>query len=228
MGSFLGGLLSCLTQVNGLAYVAGASIHAGGINVRMAAETAIQVALVGAQWYVNNSISKDQEALGKRRISLAEKVLAHAQQYWPHERGLLQDAFNAPDPYAEYSQTESYATGRVNNVYAYANADFQRRAKRRCSTVVRLGARWDRNHALSSADTLTFGFRHDEYKRDIMDDVLFSHRYTALGIGKGMLNTVNAFGNISANAGMTAGRVLADSIQSSMEALGYFGLGGRD
>lgn len=218
----LGSLLGCLTGVNDAAYISAAGAHAAAISSRLTTETAIQVALTAAQYYVTNSIAKDQEKLGNRRVKLAEAVLEHAEDFWPEEKSLLNDAFNSPEPEVNYGEAHNQIFSPSRNIFVQSMEDGRRRAKAMCSSLGRFKTRGETFRARVIGDAVTFAYRHEEAKRDALSDVLFSRRYTALGIGKGMLNNVNSFADVAAAAGLSAGQLLAGTIQSGMEALGYY------
>lgn len=218
----LGSLIGCMTGVNDTCYITSAGMHAAAISSRLINETAIQLALTAAQYYVTDSIARDQEKLGNRRVRLAEAVLEHAEQFWPEEKALLGDAFNTPEPVVNYGEAHNQIFSPARNIFVQSMEDGRRRARALCSSLSRFKTRGETFQARAVGDAVTFAYRHEEAKRDALSDVLFSRRYTALGIGKGMLNNVNSFADVATAAGLSAGQMLAGTIQSGMEALGYY------
>lgn len=212
--------MACITNSD---YIEAAQKQADAIRTQAMTDVAIQTAL--ALWQRNSSlsISNMQDAIANRNMKLAEAVYAHAQNFWPIEKAIVDDAFSETKASPQYSSTSAQWSSILDDSLRKGRTDWIEEMKSRCIVPTDCeAARWDRAAQLARADILSFADRQSENRAEALNDQRYARQLAALGIGKGILQNVKSFSNLSGTAGMSAGKILADSINSGLMAYGYY------
>lgn len=210
--------------IDNIAYIEAASKQATAITRQALADTAMQIAL--ALWQRNSSASivNMQTEIADRNVKMAEAVHSHAKKFWPAERAIVDDAFNEGKAQPQYDGTALAWGAIVDSSLRAGREDWLQTMREWCLPPSRCeDSRWRRNAELARADMLSFADRQEEARAEILNDRRYARQYAALGIGKGRLDIVRSFSDLSGTVGLQAGRALIGTINTGLEALGYSG-----
>jgi len=212
--------LKCVTNAG---YQSAASQQASAILKQATVDAAIQVAVALWQRNSSKSIANMQRELADEQVQLAEQVQAHAILFWPEEKELVDDAFAITKVVTNYVGltgawgqivTEAEATGR--NIWIDA-------ARKQCFAPSRCeDARWQRNEQLIKADMQGYASRQDEARTQILNDLRYEKQLAVLGLGRGKVQTLVSYQNIAQASGLAASAFLEGSINSGLQAFGYY------
>lgn len=212
--------LLCVTNEG---YIDAATKQASAILKQAAVDVAIQIAVALWQRNSSKSIANMQRELAHEQMLLAEQVQAHAVLFWPEEKELVDDAFAIGKVTTTYVGlagawgqlvTEAEATGRRIWIDAARKQCF---APSRCED-----ARWQRNEQLIKADMQGYACRQDEARTQILNDLRYEKQLAVLGLGRGITAQLISYQNIAQSIGLSASSFLQGSINSGLEAFGYY------
>lgn len=212
--------MACIS--NG-AYITAAEDQASAIRNQAITDTLIYAAL--ALWQRNSatSIANMQNEIADRQLKLAEAVHDHAKKFWPYEKAIVDDAFAMNKQTPQYGALSAQWAAIADDSLRTARTDWLQVMRDRCLAPTKCeAARWDRVAQTSRADIISFADRQAEARAEALNDQRYSIQYSALGLGHGILNEINSYSDLSGYAGMSAGGILANSINSGLEALGYY------
>lgn len=205
------------------AYVDAASRQASAIRSQATIDTLIYTAL--SLWQRNSaaSIANMKNEIADRQMRLAEAVHAHAKKFWPYEKSLVDDAFAITKATAQYGPLSAQWGALVDDALRAARTDWLQVMRDRCLVPTDCeAARWDRVAQNARSDIISFADRQAEAREENLNDQRYAIQYAALGIGHNILNNVKSYAEIAGAAGLSAGSILAGSINSGLEALGYY------
>lgn len=204
-------------------YITAAKNQASAIETSAEMDAAISVALALWQRNSSSSISNMQKEIADRNMRLAEWLQDHASKFWPYEKDLVDDAF------AETKHTEQYAAlstqwgSIMDDTLRRARSDWLEEMRQRCIRPTRCeDARWNRNAQKARADIISFADRQAEARARALNDMRYERQYAALGLGRGHLANVSSYQSIMGTLGGNAAGMLAGTINSGLEALGYY------
>lgn len=212
--------MACITNED---YVEAAKKQASAIKTAAYVDTAIQAAF--ALWQRNSSLSiaNMQNEIAKRNIKLAEAVHAHAKKFWPFEKAIVDDAFAENKATPQYGALSATWGSIMDDTLRRGRTDWLAEMRQRCLAPTKCeAARWDRVAQQAKADIISFADRQAESRAETLNDLRFARQLAALALGKGILNTVQSYQELSGTIGLNAGRMLEGSINSGLQALGYY------
>jgi hypothetical protein len=209
---------ACVTDP---AYVIAAAAKAKAILVQGATDVAIQVGIALWQRNASKSINNMQTDLADQQMKLAERVHAHAILFWPEEAELISDVFGEARAEAVYGLGIGWGTIAADAL-AQARLVWLETSRQECFTPDRCDdARWQRNAAMNEADTRTYGFRQAEARKEILNDRRYARQLAALGLGRGLANTLVSYQGVSQYSGLSASGILEGGINSALRVFGF-------
>lgn len=212
--------MACIT--NG-GYYDAAEKQASAIKEQAVTDTAIQVALALWQRNSSGSIANMQNEIANRNMRLAEAVHDHAMKFWPYEKAIVDDAFAENKAHPQYPGLSASWGALMDDTLRRGRTDWLEEMRQRCLKPTNCeAARWDRVAQQSRADIISFADRQAEARAETLNDLRFSRQLAALGLGKGILANVKSYQDLSGTVGANARGALIGTINSGLEALGYF------
>lgn len=203
-------------------YIESAGKHATTLINQAIADVAITVAVALYNRKVTNDISEMQDDIAKGQMVLAEKVQAHAAQFYAVESALVSDAFGIQKSSPEYAlnlQWKAVVTEAVES----SRAEWLAVMRRSClSPTACENVRFQREGELTEADIISFAARQAEGRSDALNDQRYEIQYKVLGIGRGILQNLTTAQKVAGNIATTATNMVAATGSSALEAYGYF------
>jgi hypothetical protein len=218
VGPYNGNASRCIDDI---AYIAQASSQAAAIVSEATNQILVQAALMLMRRTMQEKISDMQEALAKRRVKLAQDLLAHAQETWVKEQEFVAETM------AEAAHAPEYTEALVMQAELDAHADAARTAAiadRACMGVPLTpcdDSRLARGMAVARTDIVGHALRSAEARSIQLNDRRFSRQLTVLGLGRGKLATALSFGQIGGASAEVVHRSLMRSINSGVSLWGY-------
>lgn len=204
-------------------YIEAAREEGRAIVTQAQMDVAISSALALWQRNASTSIAGMQEEIANRRTRLAEAVADHAQKFWPYEKDLVNDTFSEAKHHPNYSGLALPYQILTKDALRQGEKDWQRQLDRMCLPTSKCEkARWKSLAANAEADAISFGDRQAEARAEMLNDRRFSRQYTVLGLSRNILSDARTLEEVSAVPGKSAAEILTGSINSALEAYGYF------
>lgn len=212
--------MACIT--NG-AYIDAARDQADAIFNQALADTAIYAALALWQRNTSSSIANMQNEIANRQIKLAEQLHDHAKKFWDAEISLVNDAFGETKYNPQYAATSLQWGDIVDTTMRQARTDWLDTTRSWClAPDLCDDARWQRNAQVARADLMSYADRQEEARAQIINDRRYARRYGVLGLGRDRLQSVPSFQQIGGTLGANAAGMLVGTINSALEAFGYY------
>lgn len=211
--------MSCVTDAG---YIDAATKAAEVIWQNGLTDIAITAALALAQREARTAIADMQAEIADRQLALAEAAHAHAASFWGEETDFVNDAFGqglaAPE-------RVPLAIGWGQFAYdanANARAAWLKASRALCMPPTRCDdARWSFQTSKNVVDTTNHALRQSENRADALNDRRYARQYSALGLGQGKLQSAKTYAAVAGAAAGSAGGMLASTINSGLELLGY-------
>lgn len=185
-------------------------------------DIAITAALALAQRDARTAIADMQNEIAERQMELAEAAQAHAAAFFGEETDFVNDAFGIG---VAAPERVPLAIGWGQFAYdanANARAAWLKASRSMCMPPTRCDdARWSFQVAKNVVDTTNHALRQAENRADALNDRRYARQYSALGLGQGKLHSAKSFAEVAGRAGASAGSMLASTINSGLELLGY-------
>lgn len=194
-------------------YVAAAREQADAINRQWKVDVGIQLAL--ALWDRKSSdlITGLQHKLASQQMKLAEDTHAHAKKFLPYETKFVQEAMALAKFKPQYEATSEAWGGKLDSDLGEARNDFIQLMSDMCIPIGRcMDARWLREAGLRSSDVRNYALRQEENRAQALNDQRYSWQYSALGLGRGKIQTVQNYADLSGTVGVNAARFLAGGL----------------
>lgn len=212
--------MACITNS---AYIQAAKDQADAITNQALADTAIYVGLALWQRNTSGSIAAMQNEIANRQIKLAEQLHDHAKKFWPAEIALVNDAFGETKYNPQYAATSTQWASLVDSTMQAARSDWLDTMRSWCMAADKCeDARWQRNAQSTRADLISYADRQEEARAQIINDRRYARQYAVLGMGRDRLSTVPSFQQIAGTVGASAAGMLTGTINSALEAFGYY------
>ena len=187
------------------------------------ADTAIQIGIALWQRNSSKSIKNMQIEIADRQMKLAEQVQAHAEIYWPREKELVDDTFGVGKVTTQYVTLSAEFGAMADSSLAQGRTKWIETMRSWCMAPSRCeDARWQRNAQVARSDMMSYAARQDESRTQILNDRRFARQYAVLQLGRGQLNALLGYQSIGQIAGMRAGELLTDTVNSALTAFGYY------
>lgn len=217
-------MIGAATCVDDQAYKTASANQALAITTQGYEEMGLQIAVAAWQRFASGSISELQIDTAKEQMVMAENIAAHAKKFWPEMAELANEAFSLSRLNNEYvSLPTAWGAIEVENL-TEGRAEWLAEQERimcispsRCDDV-----RWLRNAALLKSDMQNFAARQGERRVITMNDWRYELRTSILAIGLRAQKGYSDFAKLNNSASTSAGKMLADGIQATIGALGYF------
>lgn len=213
--------MGCVTNS---AYISAASLQAGAIAAHAAIDILVQKAMARWQRKANRAITEMQREIAERQMVLAEAIQTHAEQFWPVESQLVNDAFTAPLATPDYALggiNESLASGPFAQAQVHLLEDVPYHAQPSIEDLDMLHVRKQQFEDLAISDSVSHGLRTAEARETVLNDRRYERQYKVLGIGRGLLSEVTGFQGAALRAGNAAGAMKGTAIGASLEILSY-------
>lgn len=185
----------------------------------------IAVMIAFALWQRNTSknIANMQEEVADEQMRLAEKLHAHAAQFWGAEKALVDEAFGEHRATTDYAGLPSGWQGCVTGAFNIGRKEWITELGRCCIEADHCeDARWKRMSTLMQADMLAFGARQSEARAQTLRDRRYERQYNALKLGHNILHYSMQFQSAALAIGTQAHNVLFGSINSLLHETGYW------
>lgn len=217
-------MIGAATCVDDQAYKTAAADQAAAITTQGYMEMALQVAVAGWQRFASGSISNLQIDTAKEQMVMAENIAAHAKKFWPEMAQLADEAFSLSRMHNEYvSLPTAWGAIEVENLNEGRSEWLAEQERIMCISPSRCDdLRWLRNAALLKSDMQNFAARQGERRVITMNDWRYELRTSILAIGLRAQKGYSDFAKLNNSASTSAGKMLADGIQATVGALGYF------
>lgn len=209
------------TYINDTAYVAAATQHANSIYADAVAWTAIQIAIMIGKRLISSSINDMREELAKRRVVMAEEVLAHAKEFWPKEIVFLQRTMAEAKYSADYSAIDTdkaFADSAMNDMVTELDSVLENAG---ISSTQCMDNRTHRLLALGRTDITSHAMRAAEARALTLNDRRFSRQKAVLAMGRGVLQEAVTFGNLAGKARYAISDTLINTLNSAGSLWGY-------
>ena len=212
------------TCVDDAAYVSASLEQAAAITQQAAQEVTLQTAIALWQRFASGNISDLQIKTADEQMIMAENIAIHARKFWPEMAELASEAFSISRLNNEYTSLPTAWGGiEVENLSEGRQEWLDEQLRLMCINPSRCDdIRWLRNAALMKADMQNFAARQGETRVRTMNDWRFELRTSILAVGQRAQRGFSTFSKLSTAAGTSAGGMLADGINATMGALGYF------
>lgn len=212
--------MACISNT---AYEEAAYSQADAIRQQAITDTAIYAGLALWQRNSSSSITNMQTGIADRQLKLAEAIADHAKKFWPAEVALLEDAFMQQKTTPQYTGLMAAWSNLVDDTMRRGRTDWIAEMKQRCLSATRCeAARWDRLAQNARADMLSYSARQAEARSEVLNDQRYSRQLVALGLGRDQIMTVPSYQSIAGTLGGNARQMLMGTINSGLEALGYY------
>lgn len=191
-------------------YEAAAQEQADAINQQWKVDVGIQVAL--ALWDRKSSdlITGLQHKLASQQMTMAEEVHDHAKKFLPYENKFVQEAMSLAKFKPQYHATSSAWGDKLDSDLGEARNDFNQMMADMCIPIGRcMDARWLREAGLRSADIRNYALRQEENRAQALNDQRYSWQYSALGLGRGKIQTIQSYAELAGTVGMNAAKFLS-------------------
>lgn len=212
--------MGCITNSG---YISAATKQSLMMAAAVGVDIAVQTFLASVQRDANRSIAQMQEEIARRQLALAQAIQTHAEQFWPYESQLVDEAYNEAFAYADYD--DSHVNGFVSTTITptIANVSQQERTQPKLPAIAKniFNTRYARTGALIEADLRNSSYRISEARATAFNDRRYERRYKILGLGKGILSEVTGFQRASGVAGSAAANMMGSAINSMSNLLGY-------
>lgn len=186
-------------------------------------DVAIQVAIALWQRKASERINGMQQEIADRQIKLAEAVQAHAEQFWPAELALVTEVYGESKATPQYLGTSIAWQSLASESLAAGRQEWRQEARRMCIPPSRCAdARFQRASVTVQVDFAALALRVEEARTQELNDRRYERRYKVLHMGQGRLSQVAGFQDASRAAGGAAAAALSGTINSAMNAFGYF------
>lgn len=206
--------------INDEAYKAAAQKQADSIREEATTWAAIQIALLVAQQSTSSHIADQQANLAKRRYDMAKEAVEHAKKTWPFERAFVQDTLGegVHQPVYSPAQIMLQETDRVEDL---ALEDTEKHLARLGMTIGTCDdARMKRGMAVARTDLVAHSMRSAEARAFMLNERRYSRQLTAVGMGRGKLQSAVALGRIGDGQEAVRGSLIR-TINSGMALWGY-------
>ena len=212
------------TCVDDAAYVSASQEQADAINTQALQEVALQTAIALWQRFASGNISDLQIRTADEQMIMAENIAIHARKFWPEMSELANEAFSINRLNNEYDSLPTAWGGiEVENLSEGREEWLDEQVRVMCINPSRCDdIRWLRNAALMKADMQNFAARQGETRVRTMNDWRFELRTSILAVGQRAQRGFSTFERLGTAAGSSAGKMLADGVNATMGALGYF------
>lgn len=191
-------------------YVTAAEEQASAITQQWRVDVGIQLALALWDRKSSDMISGLQQKLADRQMRMAEEVHDHAKKFLPYEIKFVQEAMALGKFKPQYESTSEAWGGKVDADLGEARNDFNQMLADMCIPLGRcLDARWLREAGLRSADVRNYALRQEENRAQALNDQRYSWQYSALGLGKGKIQTIQSYAELSGTVGINAAKFLS-------------------
>lgn len=212
------------TCVDDQAYINASLSQAAAIIGQASTEVTLQTAIAFWQRYTSQGISDLQIKTAKEQMKMAENIAIHARKFWPEMAQLADEAFSLSRLNNEYvSLPTAWGAIEVENLNEGRSEWLAEQERVMCISPSRCDdTRWLRNSALMKSDMQNFAARQGEGRVRVMNDWRFELRTRILAIGQRAQRGFSTFEKLSTTAGTSAGALLADGVNATMGALGYF------
>ena len=209
--------------VSDAAYIQAASDQAGAIRRQATVDAAIASSLALYQRNSSRDITNMQNEIASAQVALAEATQQHAEQFWPEELELIQDVFGEGKATPDYASLPQQWKQIVSSSMENGRLAWINEANRYCRPATLCAdARWQRGNMIAQADIMSFAARQAEGRADVINDRRYEQRYAVLQLGRGQLGTILGYQAVGLTAGGSAAGFLAGSINSALEAYGYY------
>ena len=203
-------------------YIAAATDQAQAIAVATAVDIAIQVVLHKKKRDATDSITDMIEGIASRKLALAKAVHEHATEFWPCEKDLVITTMSEQRHFAEYEVLGAEWTSATKDIHGTIMHKAYNKTAAKCSRFTNCDLyRLHYKTALFHEDVRSYAFRHAENRADALNDSRFNKQYAALGLGRGILTTINRYQQLAGQAGASAAETMTNSINSGLAAYGY-------
>lgn len=211
---------ACITNS---AYIDAATTQASAITTNATWDVGIQVAAMIAQSSLSGRINDYQMDIANQQAQLAERVLAHAKEFWPHELDMIEDAFGEAKHTTDYAGVPNQWANIMQDTLNRSNDMWRMEAEALCRRATSCDEyRWRRFAQMNIVDVGTFGARVAEARVDILNDRRYSRQYAALALGKGIIAEVSTYQALAGATRLSNGQIIAESINSGMAAVGFY------
>lgn len=212
------------TCVDDQAYINASLDQAAAIAQQAAQEVTLQTAIALWQRFASENISNLQIKTAKEQMVMAENIAAHAKKFWPEMAELANEAFSLSRLNNEYvSLPTAWGAIEVENLNEGRSDWLAEQERLMCINPSRCDdLRWLRNATMLKADMQNFGARQGERRVITMNDWRFELRTSILAVGQRAQRGFSTFEKLSTGAATSAGALLADGVNATMGALGYF------
>lgn len=211
--------MACISNAG---YEAGAASQAGAIAAMAVLNAVVNAIIYEEQRRATNKITDMIEELANRKLALARYVHEHAKKFWPYEKDLVTDAFletkHEPDYAALSTSWKQFASGGMDKM----KAKYRRDVDHDClPNTACFQVRWMHESTRMAMDSKSYGYRRAEARAEALNDRRFSKQYSALGLGRGILNTISTYQSLAGHLGIDNARTLAQTVNGGLQALGY-------
>lgn len=192
----LGGLIgstSTEAYISGNAYIKAACEQAKAIKREAVLDAIIMVAYSLFDIYVSHSITNMQQKIADAQMKLAEELHDHRKKYFPYEKKYVDDAFGIPKPCPSYAVARAYISAFYKDEeQSYKDFTSLMDYMHRDLYLADMNY-WSDKVERSAVDIGNFALRVAEAISDALDDVRYARRYSALKLGRSMLDDVLQF-----------------------------------
>ncbi len=155
------------------------------------------------------------------------KMAKRLQDYWFSvfsgcEAATVAESCGEPKHYPNYNAQAARFSASAKRQFKQARLDLQTCVSRFCTgardTIARELAIAE---AKACTDAINFGYRYAEHRAQALNDVRWSQRIQALGLGRNIIGQSLGYAQAASGAYSSLGQQAQSSLNSSLQALGY-------
>lgn len=211
--------MTCITNAS---YVAAATSQRNSIIGLAAADIAVQEVIGKWQRDSSKDIVNFQIEVADRQVTLAEKIEAHAEQFWPKEKELVDDVFNIPKRVTQYEPLMTAWDGLAQSKLEQGREDWLRETGRRCINNSRcMNNRWQRSAIHYRNDIRNFAAREDENRTEVSNDFRYAQQVHVLSAGRGAFDRMMSYWEIAGGQQADVAETLTNTVNSALNFYGY-------
>lgn len=184
-----------------------------------AAEVAVASINTAAAIY----IADKQLDIAQQAQDISNKLNDHmCENYYPCEIKLLNEVCNAPEPEIEYDEQAGRFATTARLQYAKAREELSKRFSRFCcGNQMRLMKDLAIAEAQGVTDTINYGYRVAEQRKQALDDLRCNKMFQALGMGRGLAGQALSYAGAAGSILSSLGTQASAAASSAFEAIGY-------
>lgn len=187
------------------------------------AQAAASTAVAAINTAAAIKIANQQYQIAKGYLDLAKEM----REYWnnsykPCEVKMVAEACSAPLYEPQYQVTAGRYVAAVRQQFKNALDDASRNASRYCTG---LSAMLARDMAVAEAtavgSAMNFGYRYEEARKEVLDQVRWDRRNQALGLGRDLITQSAKYSDMANGALSSLGDQAGRAAAGAMQSLGY-------